>query len=348
MPDDRFTRHRNTRRIRLSRAAAFLLAAMIPSHGALAEPAEKPGLPEIQQPFAALPRAATFKVADSDSDWVLIGPDAVWVAGQGPLRKIDPQTNREVMVVPLPGTACAGLAAGFGSLWVPICSKKANSVLRVDAVSGAIVATIPMGPPFEAGIAAGKDAVWFVVDGKTLIGIDPATNQPARRVTLVDGSQVPAVDGDTVWVTSTAHDLVTAVDARTGAVVGTVSTGPKPHFLAAGGGAIWTLNQGDGSVTRIDAQNHAVLATIALGLPGRGGDIAYGVGPAGKGLVVVTAVDVPLTIIDAQLNRPLVQWKGPGGDSLRFGHGAIWLADYLSGNLFRIDPKAALGQTGRD
>jgi hypothetical protein len=56
---------------------------------------------------------------------------------------------------------------------------------------------------------------------------------------------------------------------------------------------------------------------------------------------------VPLTVIDAQANRPLVQWTGPGGDSLRFGHGAIWLTDYLAGTLIRINPQIAARPPGR-
>jgi YVTN family beta-propeller protein len=119
-------------------------------------------------------------------------------------------------------------------------------------------------------------------------------------------------------------------------VIGTSPTGPKPRFLAAGDGSVWTLNQGDGSVTRIDASTRQVSATIPLGLPRSGGDIAYG-----EGLLVVTQVGVPITAIDARSDKPLVQGVGPGGDSLRIGHGAIWLTDYLAGTLIRIDPQAA-------
>lgn len=299
----------------------------------------KPGLPAIQRDFGKLKRAATFPVARKDADWVAIDRDAVWVAGKGPdlVKRIDPARNAETLSVPLPGAACAGLAAGFGSVWVPICGDKTLFVLRIDAVTGKTVATIPMGPPAEAGIAAGGEAIWFVVDGRTLVAIDPATNGVAKRVALAEGSAVPEVDGDMVWVTSPTGNLVSIVDARLGEVVGTVATGPSPRFLAAGGGAIWTMNQGDGSLTRIDAASRRVTATIPLGLPGSGGDIAFG-----DGKVWVTEVGVPLTAIDARDNRPLVQWKGPGGDSLRFGHGSVWLTDYLAGSLLRIAPERAV------
>jgi len=322
----------------MKRAAAFLLAVSLWTGIASGEPVAKPGLPAIQRSVAALSRLATFPVAKLDADWVAIDTDSVWVAGKGPnvVHRIDPATNADTATVALPGAACAGLAAGFDSLWVPICGEKAYSVVRIDAASGRIVATIPMGPPAEGGIAAGKDAIWFVVDGKTLVAIDPKTDQPVRRIEIATGSQVPIVDGDIVWISSTDHDLVTAVDARTGDIIGTTATGPRPRFLTAGGGAIWTMNQGDGTVTRIDAKTRLVTASIPLGLPGSGGDIAYG-----DDMVFVTALGVPLTLIDARTDRPLVQWMGPGGDSLRFGHGSVWLTDYVNGSLIRIDPKAA-------
>jgi YVTN family beta-propeller protein len=308
----------------MARTLAFLLSWGCCIAMAHAAPAPKPGLPDMQQPMATLPRIATFPIAKA-ADWVAIAPDAVWVAGKKPdaLHRIDPSTQMDTMTVPLTGDACAGLTAAFGSLWVPICANKTHSVLRIDSATGHVLATLPMGPPAEGGIAAGQDAIWFVVDGKTLIAI-------------ATGSQVPVVEGDTVWISSTEHDLVTAVDARTGDVLGTTATGPHPRFLAAGGGAIWTMNQGDGTVTRIDARTRMVTATIALGLPGNGGDIAYG-----DNMVLVTSIGTPLTVIDPQSNRPITQWVGVGGDSLRYGHGSIWLTDLMNGTLIRIDPKAA-------
>ena len=72
-------------------------------------------------------------------------------------------------------------------------------------------------------------------------------------------------------------------------------------------------------------------ATIAVGIPGSGGDIAWGAGS-----IWATVLDVPLTAIDAKTNKVVRQWVGPGGDSLRFGHDSIWLTSYKQGTLSRI------------
>jgi hypothetical protein len=99
---------------------------------------------------------------------------------------------------------------------------------------------------------------------------------------------------------------------------------------------MWTLNQGDGTLTRIDTSSKRA-ATIPLGTPGHGGDIAFG---AGK--VWTTMAKMPLSLIDASTTRLLCQWAGPGGDSLRIGHGSIWLTDYHGGTVARIAVKVAL------
>ena len=73
------------------------------------------------------------------------------------------------------------------------------------------------------------------------------------------------------------------------------------------------------------------MATIDTRTPGHGGDIQ-----AGGGKVWTTLADTPLTLIDAQTNRVEQQWTGPGGDSLNFGFGAVWLTDYHKGLLHKF------------
>src|SRR5438067_11761278 len=84
----------------------------------------KPGVTEAQVPFASIRPSATIKIGGT-ADWVLATDDAVWVASTKPFAvlRIDPATNRITARVKVPGEACAGLASGFGSIWVPICGN---------------------------------------------------------------------------------------------------------------------------------------------------------------------------------------------------------------------------------
>jgi sugar lactone lactonase YvrE len=71
----------------------------------------RPGVKEFQVPFDSLRPEAAFRIGE-DADWVQITDDAVWVASSNPasVHRIDPNTNKEVAIVPVPGDPCAGLA----------------------------------------------------------------------------------------------------------------------------------------------------------------------------------------------------------------------------------------------
>jgi virginiamycin B lyase len=279
----------------------------------------RPGVKEFQVPFASLKPEAIFK----------IGEDADWVQS---VHRIDPKTNKEVAIVPVPGDPCSGLAFGFGSLWVPLCGKP-NSMVRVDPRTNRISAKLLIGPAGdEGGIAASNDSIWIITDDAgTLVRIDPVTNKARQKVSIAAGSYNPFFSEGVIWITGGGANILTAVDASSGAVLATIPVGPKPRFIAAGGGSIWTLNQGDGTVTRVNAQHRRVTATVIVGIPGPGGDIAFGAGS-----IWTSVFGVPLTAIDGNTNKVLRQWVGQGGDSLRFGHDSIWLTDYKRGTLSRI------------
>jgi virginiamycin B lyase len=325
--------------IRPALAFKFILFVLAGGHAAFAQDTGipdkivRPGVKEVQLPFASLKPSATFKIGGS-ADWVLLGDESVWVAGSRPfsLERIDPATNGVIATIELPGETCSGLELAFGSLWVPLCAKT-PSLVRVDISTNKISAILTAGPAApEGGIAASGDSIWMVTEvGGELSRIDPATNAVRQKIQIAPGSFNPIFSDGIVWISGFKTDVVTAVDASTGAVLATIPVGPKPRFLTAGGGSIWTLNQGDGTVTRIDARNRKVVATISAGVPGPGGDICYG---ADK--VWVSVFDVPLTLIDPGSNRVVRQWVGRGGDSLRVGGDSIWLTDYFRGLLWRI------------
>lgn len=293
----------------------------------------------LQTPFASLHPAITLHLGKA-ADWVLAMPDAVWVGSREPfaVHRIDPNTNRVTASVVLPGTPCAGLASGFGSLWIPVCAKH-NALVEVNLTSGKLVAVPPVGPAAkEGGIAAGGDSVWMVTDAAgTLSRIDPANGRVRQTIAIAPGSFNPLYSDGVVWVSGHDAGVVTAVDAASGKVLAVVAVGKGPRFLTAGAGAIWVLLQDTGEIVRIDARTHKVAARIAAGLAGSGGDIKFG-----DGHVWATVSGVPLTKIDAATNRVERQWTGPGGDSLAYAFDSVWLTDFKAGNVARY-PAAALG-----
>ncbi|HMH29559.1 MAG TPA: hypothetical protein VK580_13330 [Steroidobacteraceae bacterium] len=238
---------------------------------------------------------------------------------------------------PLPGEACAGLAVGAGSLWVPLCTAK-PSLAKIDLKNNAVTSVYPVGPPAEeGGIAYGAGSIWLIVDKLgSLARISPDNGAVLDTFHVPAGSYNPAFLDGTVWVTHADGSDVTGIDVVSGKTIATVATGPNPRFLTVGAGAIWTLNPGDGTLTRVDSLKRQT-ATISLGTPGHGGDIAFS-----DGKIWTSMAKVPLSLIDARLNRLVCQWAGPGGDALNIGHASLWLTDYHAGTIERLALKDVL------
>jgi YVTN family beta-propeller protein len=146
----------------------------------------------------------------------------LWVSGNRGLSRIDPASNQ---VTPV-GVCCGDLAAGAGALWV--ASGMDNTVLRVDPVSGRVVARIPVptASPSEGPfrIAAADGAVWV-----TGASTEPRPGDPLR-----------------LWRVDAAGNRF-AGSLR----VGTVDVRHVGLDVAAGPGAVWVAVGDSGSVLRI-------------------------------------------------------------------------------------------------
>lgn len=296
----------------------------------------RPGVktPGVQRPMSELTPIAVFPV-EGVPDWQAVTADAVWVSNKpkNTIHRLDAKTNKVVATIPVGQKPCSGLTAGFGSIWVPNCGD--NTTSRVDMKTNTVVATIPVGPAHtEGGIAVSKDAVWILSDAKgKLSRIDPKTNQVVKEIEVPPGSFSCAYGDGAVWISSTEKSQLTRVDAKTNAVTDVIDIGPQPRFLTVGAGSVWTLNQGDGTVSRVDMKSRKLIANIECGLPGGGGEIAYG-----EGHIWITVFQIPLTKIDPSSNRVVAQWVGPGGDAVRVGHGSVWLSNLREQNLWRLSP----------
>jgi virginiamycin B lyase len=311
-------------------------------HGTLllgqAKEPPRPGVktPGIKIPVERLKPEAVFEVG-GHPDWLAVD-QAVWVSNKpnDNVSRFDPAANKVAATIDLGSgkRPCSGLAAGFGSLWVPNCGDK--TISQIDLKTGAVKATMAAAiGDSEGSIATGAGSVWIMGDGKgTLLRIDPSTLKVVAEIYLPGGSFGLAFGEDALWVTSSEHDSVSRVDPNTNLVAETIAVGKKPRFIAVGAGAVWALNQGDGSVSRIDPKTNKVAATIEVGVPGGGGDIAVG-----EGSVWVTSFEFPLSRIDPSINKVVQQFYGKGGDAIRVGLGSVWLSNLEAGNVWRIDPR---------
>lgn len=302
------------------------------------KPTPRPGVstPGVKRPLSGITPVAIFDTESGTPDWQVLTSDALWVANspRNAIHRLDVKTNKIAETVPVGKKPCSGLAEGFGSIWVPSCGDK--TLARVDTKTNEVVATIAAGPAeSEGGIAASPDAVWLVTDpqGK-LSRIDPKTNSVSATVDVPPGSAAVLYGDSAVWVTTPAKNMLTRVDPKTNQVTDSIPVGPGPRFATFGEGSVWTLNQGDGTISRVDTRSRKVVATVEVGIPGTGGEIAYGLGH-----VWATVFQIPISEIDPATNKVIRQWIGDGGDSIRAGHGSVWLSNLRAHNIWRIDPK---------
>lgn len=289
--------------------------------------------PGVVHPVAQLLHTAVFPVAGSP-DWSVVTAHDVWVASARANHVVQllPGNNTVGLIADVP-RPCSGLAAGFGSIWVPSCAT--HQILRIDAVTGKQTAAIAADPAnSEGGIAVGSGSVWFVVKPSRLIRIDPATNAIAASLDLPSGSENPAFGDRFVWITSFEHNALLKIDPRTNTLAATIAVGPKPRFLTIGAGSVWTLNQGDGTISRVQTRSGKLIATIACGLAGEGGEISYA-----DGAVWAALFRFPLTEIDASTNKVVAQWAGDGGDGVRAGLGSVWLSNLRQQTVWRVSPR---------
>lgn len=321
------------------RGVIFILLAVHLMNAAAETPAPRkprPGVSDsnLRIPIERLVPEAVYPVP-GHPDWLVID-EHTWVssAPSNVVAQMDPKSSRVLALVTVGNNPNSGIAAGFGSVWVPVCGD--NVLARVDLKTAKVTARIPMTfADEEGGIAVGAGSVWVLTDTKsTLARIDPTNNTVVAEIRVAPGSTATAFGENSVFVTSTKENLLLRVDPKSNLVTERIKVGPSPRFLAVGEGSAWTLNQGDGSVTRVDLKSNKVVATIEAGVPGGGGEISVG-----EGSVWVTSFEFPITRIDPARNKVVQQFYGPGGDAIRVGQGWVWLSNLREGNVWRIDPR---------
>jgi streptogramin lyase len=169
----------------------------------------------VQHAMDGLTPIATF-VVKGDPDWMAVTPNAIWVVSSNVnhVVRLDARTNQPGTIVSV-AEPCSGLAVGFGSLWIPSCGEQ--KLVRVDAETGALQATIAAGPADdEGGIAVGAGSIWMVTskDGD-LARIDPGTNKVIAHIRLPVGSFNPAFLKGSLWVTSNTGGTLVRVEPTT-------------------------------------------------------------------------------------------------------------------------------------
>jgi YVTN family beta-propeller protein len=148
-------------------------------------------------------------------------PDAVWVgvpnlSAPPELVRIDPDTTSvEAVIFPEKGAVNGGMAATGSDVWAAGGINVPSRLLRIDAGTNTISATINTGGGTGLGVAVGFGSVWTTGTGNGpatgngfLLRIDPETNNVVEKLNLAGAPLNIAMGAGSVWVTLPGEGLV--------------------------------------------------------------------------------------------------------------------------------------------
>ncbi|MHB1785563.1 MAG: Vgb family protein [Acidimicrobiales bacterium] len=262
-----------------------------------------------------------------------------------------PSAPVKVHTQPWPGRPSA-LAYGFGHLWV--ADDSANTVVRVDPVTGN-----PDGNPIAVGagpvaVAAGAGAIWVICSAtSTLYRIDPRSQTVAAGPIAVAQDPVSVVAGNNVvWVASLAGASLTRVDASSNQADALVPYPVGPVRLALSTTTLWVTGS-DGTLSRLDPTNgQAEGTTISLG--GSSFGVAVDARSAWVSDFLANRVHRVSVATGAAIGAPIPVGTHPG--AMADGDGSVWVTNHDDSSLTRINTTTAavwgsaigLGGTPRD
>ena len=167
---------------------------------------------------------------------------SVWATNNydGSVVRIDPATNRIVKTIKT-GEQPTNFAIADDALWVGNNLATGKSIWRIDPATNTSKA-YDVGHPRPSGIVLSADAVWVANGDNTVVRLDAATGSVEATIKVGQTPQQGdlAPDG-TVWIPNQVGDTISVIDPQTNEVARTVrlTTGTAPFVLRRGFGDLW-------------------------------------------------------------------------------------------------------------
>jgi DNA-binding SARP family transcriptional activator/DNA-binding beta-propeller fold protein YncE len=232
--------------------------------------------------------------------------------------------------------ALTALAAGIYRLTrgseAPISSLAPNSVAEIDAGSGHVRRSFPVGST-PIGVAVSPSATWVTnFDDRTVSRIDLRSGQQK----VVGSPSTPtgiAVETNGVWVISSFDGTVERLDTSGAGVLAVLRLRPGLKDVAAGTRGVWVTNASDGTLSRIDPATNEVASTL------HGFAKPSGVALGADRIWVAEAGANRLDAVSPETARVVLRVSVQLEPSeLAFGDGALWATNPRDSTVTRVDP----------
>jgi YVTN family beta-propeller protein len=224
-----------------------------------------------------------------------------------------------------------GVATDGRSVWV--AELGSNSVVRIDPKTNTVVKRYTVGTR-PVGLALGEGALWVAANGADeLWTIDLQTDEIRGQPIRVGRAPADvAVGWGSVWVTNMGNGTVSRIDPRTRQLVATIPVAPESIGLAAGAAGVWVAGFKDSRVWRIDPRTNQVMGTAITVGPGPSAVIASPLG------IWIASQSAAVSRIDETQGAVATIAVGRSASGVALVGQQIWVTDYLSGLVWRLDP----------
>jgi YVTN family beta-propeller protein len=223
----------------------------------------------------------------------------------------------------------AGIAAGFGRLWV---TDTANGrVLVLDPATFRIEDQIPVGRD-PTGVAANANGIWVTDPGSgTVSEINPRSETVVATVAVAAVPSAITVGDGAVWVADASNGTLTRIDPDRASVVDAIDVGQPLTDVTVGLGVVWVTSASSGQLIGINPRTGRVTQAVAIGN-----------GPASVRVVdgavwVANPPDDTLSRFDPATGG-LRKLAVPDPTGLAGAAGAVWVASGAPAGLTRVDP----------
>ena len=230
------------------------------------------------------------------------------------------------------------IAAGAGAVWA---TQHGPSALRIDAASGTLRTSIPVGDSAYVFFAGGS--VWVADDlKKTLVRFDPGTGR-SDSLSVGDGTSALVTDGSHAWITNHRDATLERIDLATNTVKRLSKLpGDAPERMVSLAGSLWVTGRGT-DLLRVDPDTGAVLATIEVGAGAidlqQAGGLVWVFAPSAADDRRGTPFAERVLEVDPGSNRIVRTIRTKGQvvvTGLASDGTSVWLADSTNGHLYRI------------
>ncbi len=215
------------------------------------------------------------------------------------------------------------------AIWVSNGPK--NTVHRIDAKTGKMVAVVEVGTRPCSGLTTGFGSVWVPLcgergtgKGKGLARVDMKTNKVVATIPVgpADSEGGVTVSKDAVWILSDAKGVLSRIDPKTNQVKAEITVPAGSVAAEYSEGAVWVTANKSGKLVKVDAKKNTVIKEIEVGPQPRF------VTSGGGSVWTVNQGDGTVTRVDAKTDAVLAKIEAGipgGGGEVSFGGGGLWV-----------------------